>query len=67
MAAVLVGLVAIIIGCCLLRWGYMYVVKRQRIDMASERKRIQEDAIRGFRINKQVARWLWKRSDWRSK
>lgn len=67
MAAVLAGLIAIIVGCYLLRLGYMYVVRRQRIDMASERKRIKQDAIRGYRINKRVTQRLWKMSGWRPK
>lgn len=67
MATALAGLIAIIVGCYLLRWGYMYVIKRERPDMASERKRIQQEAVRGFRINKRVTRRLWKMSGWRSK
>ena len=67
MSGILAGPIVIIIGCYLLRWFFMYVVKRQRVDMKSERKRIQQDAIRGFRINKQVARRFWKMSGWRPK
>ena len=62
MAGALVVLILIIGGCYALRWGYVYVIKQQRIDMASERKRIQQDATRGFRINRQIALRLWKLS-----
>jgi hypothetical protein len=67
MAAVLAGLIVMIAACYALSWGFMYVVKRQRIDVKSERKRIQQDATRGFRINKRLTRWLWKMSGWRPK
>ena len=67
MANVIYALVAVIVGCYLLRWGYLYIIMRQRIDMASERKRIQQDVVRGFRINKAVTQRLWKMSGWRPK
>jgi hypothetical protein len=66
MANVIYALVAVIITCYLLRWAFMYIIKRERPDMASERERIRQEAVRGFRINKRVAHWLWKMS-WRSK
>lgn len=62
MANVIYGLVTFIAACYALRWGYTYVVKRQRIDMAGERKQMQQDATRGFRINKRIALRLWKLS-----
>jgi hypothetical protein len=62
MANIIYGLVAFIVACYLLRWGFTYVVKRQRVDMPSERKRIQQDAMRGLRINKRIALRLWKLS-----
>jgi hypothetical protein len=59
MANAIYGLVAFIAACYALRWGYIYVVKRRRIDMASERKRMQQDAMRGFRITNRLTRRLW--------
>ena len=60
MATVIWSLVAAIIGCYLLRWGCLYVIKGQRIDMASEFKRMQQDALRGLRMSRRLTRWLWK-------
>jgi hypothetical protein len=62
MADVIWGLSAAIIGCYLLRWGIMYVIKRQRIDMASEFKRMRHEASRGLRMSRWLTRWLWKLS-----
>ena len=62
MANIIYGLAAFVVACYLLRWGYTYVVKRQRVDMPSERKRIQQDAMRGFRITNRITRRLWKLS-----
>jgi hypothetical protein len=62
MANIIWSLVAAIIGCYLLRWGSMYVIKRQRIDMASELKRMQQEAIQGLRMSRRLTRWLWKLS-----
>jgi hypothetical protein len=62
MANVIYVLITFIAACYLLRWGIIYVINRQRVDMASERKRLQQDAMRGFRINKRATRWLWKLS-----
>ncbi len=62
MANVIYVLIALIAACYLMRWGFTYVIKRQRVDMATERKRLQQDAIRGFRVNKRATHWLWKLS-----
>jgi hypothetical protein len=60
MVGVIIGLVAITFGIYLLRWGYLAIIKRQRIDMAQERQQFQRDAVRGFRISKRVMKWWWK-------
>lgn len=67
MANAIYSLTAFIVGCYLLRWGYLYIIKRQRIDMTSERKQFQQHAERALRINKRVARQIWKLSGWRPK
>jgi len=67
MATAICSLLAFIVGCYLLRWGYLYIVKRERIDLAEERKRFQHDLARALYINKRVTRHLWKLSGWRPK
>ena len=59
MANVIYVLITFIAACYLLRWGIIYVINRQRVDMASERKRMQQDAMRGFRITNRLTRRLW--------
>lgn len=56
---ILCGLVLVIL---VWRPAFTYIVKRQRIDMASERKRVQQDVFRGYRINKRLVQRLWKLS-----
>ncbi|HEY1915736.1 MAG TPA: hypothetical protein VGH27_09180 [Streptosporangiaceae bacterium] len=62
MAPVIWSLIAAIIGCYLLRWGNMYVIKRQRIDIASELKRMQHEVTQGLRMSRRLTRWLCKLS-----
>lgn len=64
MANVIYTLIAILVGCYLLRWGHAYVIKRQRIDWTAERDRLHEDASRAWSINKRLARWYWKAGWW---
>lgn len=64
MANVIYALLATLVGCYLLRWGFTYVIKRQRIDWTAERKGMQQDASRAWRINKHLVRRYWKMSWW---
>jgi hypothetical protein len=64
MDKVIFTLIAVIVGCYLLRWGFTYIVKRHHIDMASERKLMRQDAVKAFRIAKRSTRWFWKMTRW---
>jgi hypothetical protein len=57
---VMLALSSFILVILTLRWAFTYVVTRTRIDMTRERQRIQQDALRGYRVNKRVTHWLWK-------
>lgn len=64
MANVIYALVAILAGCYLLRWGFTYVIKRQRIDWTAEREHLHQDATRAGRFNKRLTRWYGKTNWW---
>lgn len=65
MTAVIYGLTAIIIGCYVVRWSCLWIIKRQRIDMAGERATFQQAALRALHITRRIALRCWKMSDWR--
>ena len=66
MTAVIYGLTAIIIGCYVVRWSWLWIIRRQRIDIASERTTFQQASRRAFHITRRIVRRCWKMSDWRS-
>lgn len=59
MAEIIGVVLALIILTCLGRVAYIYVIKRQRLDMANERAQLVQSAGRAYRINHRVAKLLW--------
>jgi len=62
MLSILVTVLVAIGMAYLLRWGYLSIIKRQRMDWPAERKRTKESFIKAYRINGRLARWCWKYS-----
>ena len=51
---------AAIVVAHFLRWGYLYIVKRQRLDWTLERRRFKQEQDLMLRIMKRMTRWYWR-------
>lgn len=59
-ANVIYTLITILVASYGLRWGFTYVVKRQRPDFEQERVRLKQDLARSIRISKWIMRQYWR-------
>jgi hypothetical protein len=60
--AILSDVIAATVVIYLMRVGYFYVIRRQRLDWTRERKQTKESIIKAHQIVGRLTRWYWKGS-----